>query len=535
MSEERGGVANPNDAGDGPTVAKRQPSGPFGKRRLALVGAAVCVALAGVVWELAPHSARPHATATPTLTVRGALTGGGSCVGLGAHPTPPYANIQVTRDAALAHSEPDIAEDPANPLHLVGGSKYFTDLAHYRFQIGFDASFDGGCSWTDGGVLPGFPGAYLVSDPSFAFGPDGTIYAGVLYDATDPASGDSTDSGIAVFASHDGGRSFDAPTRVLDDPGSAIFNDKPWIAVDQTRGPHRGTVYVVWSYDTGGFCGDGNYCSQALAFSRSTDGGKTFSSVRDVEGQASFCTNPATGRPAGSLRCDGVLGAIPVVEPNGALVVAFAYENLMDSAQPTRLLIVSSPDGGATWSAPVLVTSLRDTFGVIPPANFRTVTLPALAADPTMGQLYLTWAERRGAEDDIFLATSTDTGATWSAPLKVNDDPQGTGATHVQPQIAVAPDGVVTVMFFDTRYDPRHDLVDLTIAQSLDHGRSPRPNQRVTTVSFDPATGAPTDEYGNRFLGDYQGLAVDNAFVHPLWNDTRTGSQQLFTAAVPSG
>ena len=46
-----------------------------------------------------------------------------------------------------------LAAEP-EPLHLVGGSKFFTDPAHYRFKIGFFASFDGGCTWSDGGVLP---------------------------------------------------------------------------------------------------------------------------------------------------------------------------------------------------------------------------------------------------------------------------------------------------------------------------------------------------------------------------------------------
>lgn len=44
---------------------------------------------------------------------------------------------------------------------------------------------------------------------------------------------------------------------------------------------------------------------------------------------------------------------------------------------------------------------------------------------------------------------------------------------------------------------------------------------------------APLDEYGQQFIGDYQGLAADNYFAHPFWNDTRTGSQEIFTAAVP--
>lgn len=72
------------------------------------------------------------------------------------------------------------------------------------------------------------------------------------------------------------------------------------------------------------------------------------------------------------------------------------------------------------------------------------------------------------------------------------------------------------------------------LAQSTDRGISFLPNVRVTTRSWNPAVGAPTDEFGQQFIGDYQGLAADDTFVHPFWNDTRTGAQQIFTAAVPS-
>jgi hypothetical protein len=58
--------------------------------------------------------------------------------------------------------------------------------------------------------------------------------------------------------------------------------------------------------------------------------------------------------------------------------------------------------------------------------------------------------------------------------------------------------------------------------------------QFVTTQSWNPAVDAPVDGYGSQFIGDYQGLAVDNRFVHPFWNDTRTGAQEIFTTAVPS-
>ncbi len=140
-------------------------------------------------------------TPTPTHVPFYTLLGGGSCVQRNNHLQPPYANIQVSHDTYRAHSEPMLVEDPHNPLHLVGGFKFFTDRAHYRFQIGTYASFDGGCTWRDGGVLPGFAKNVTTSDISFAFGTHNQVYAAVL-----TTSGKV--SGISVSTSTDGGKTF---------------------------------------------------------------------------------------------------------------------------------------------------------------------------------------------------------------------------------------------------------------------------------------------------------------------------------------
>ncbi len=181
---------------------------------------------------------QPAPTPTPPYT----LAGGGSCVRLGKHAQPPFVNVRVSHDSYLAHSEPMLVENPVNPLNLVGGSKFFTNPAKYQFQIGYYASFDGGCTWTDGGVLPGFQQRYtLTSDISFAFGPRNSVYAAVLFEAAHGMSG------IAVSASGDGGHTFGNPVNVFESQENKVFNDKPWIAVDRTNGPDRGAVYVVWS------------------------------------------------------------------------------------------------------------------------------------------------------------------------------------------------------------------------------------------------------------------------------------------------
>ena len=444
-------------------------------------------------------------------------------------PSSTATNIRVSNDAYKAHSEPMLAINPANPLNLVGASKFFTDPARYRFQIGTYTSFDGGCAWTDNGVLPGFAPSETTSDVTIAFGPENRVYVAVLY--TDNAR----DSGVAVSTSTDGGKTFGQPVHVFDDPTGRVFSDKPWITVDMSSGPYRGSVYVVWSYDFGGSCGFENACKQGLGFARSTDGGATFSAARQVEGEASFCTNPAPGRSPDDRTCDAALGAVPAVLPDGTLAVAFDYMDVTSSGKiPTRLAVITSPDGGATWTSPVLIATISDILGVFPPDRYRNVSLLAFAADPARGRLYVTWADKRTGDSDILFAASSDQGRTWSAPARVNDDATRDGANQFQPQLAVAPNGVVTVSFFDTRRDSHHHMIDVYLAQSVDGGASFLPNVRVTSQSWDPAVDAPVDGSGLQFIGDYQGLAVSNQFALPFWNDTRTGSQEIFTALVPS-
>jgi hypothetical protein len=504
---------------------------------LALVALTVGLVAGHSALPFFQSAATPHAGSIPVVSPAADFShaGGGACIRLGRHPSAPFQNVPVTDDTFLAHSEPDIAENSANPLDLVGGSKYFTDPKHYVFQIGYDYSVDGGCSWHDGGLLPGFAQKGLVSDVSFAFGPNNRVYVSVLFTGRN-----SAESGIAVLTSTDGGQTFGRPTIVFDDPTGRTFSDKPWIAVDTAKGPYHGNVYEFWSYDHGAECGQDNSCFQELAFSRSVDGGKTFSPVRLVEGHNAICTNAVPGRPAGSTLCDSVLGATPAVEADGTLAVAYAYMDVLAGAPnhqniPTKMLVQTSSDGGQTWTAPVLAATIHDTPFQLRPDRFRNFSLPAFATDPAAsGWLYLAWADEQQNQANIMLASSGDSGQTWSTPVQVNDDPVGDGANHAQPALAVAPDGVVSVSFFDTRNDPTHHLLDVYLAQSTSHGMTFLPNVRVTTQSIDPSLGTPLDGSGTPFFGDYQGLAADNLFVHLLWNDTRTGVQQLVTAAIPS-
>ncbi len=135
---------------------------------------------------------------------------------------------------------------------------------------------------------------------------------------------------------------------------------------------------------------------------------------------------------------------------------------------------------------------------------------------------------------DIFVARSTDGGATWSAPLRVNDDPAGVANDQFNQWLAVDPsDGSVNLSWNDTRNDPAHLSTDIFYARSTDGGLSFTKNTQVTT--------APTNEtccgadLGNQY-GDYEGIAAMDGSIHPIWTDRRTAvtslDEEIFTATI---
>lgn len=443
-------------------------------------------------------------------------------------PVVQFSNVRVSSDTYKAHSEPAIAENPANLNNLVAGSKFFTDPAKYLFKIGTFYSEDGGRTWHDTGVLPGFDAYNRVSDISLAFSPNGSlVYACVL------ADNDVTGhSGIFVSRSRDGGQTWSLPTAVFLDTTGNTFSDKPWIAVDATKQATRGTVYVVWNLDSGTdkdkhdpgaylFPQQSTATPHAgMVVSRSIDYGHSYSP-------------PLLLTPFDTQNF--AIGAIPAVAPDGTLAIAYLRYGETAHKTFTHMDLVVSHDRGLTFSAERAAVSHVD--GVpnhLPGSSFRNLSLPAFAVSPLDGTMMLAWADMRYGDADVLAVHSTDGGRTWSAPVRVNHDAKHDGKDQFQPELAAAPNGTFTCSWFDRRYDPAGRLIDVAVAQSINDGRTFGPNVRVTRHSWNPAIDAPLPEgkLTDTFIGDYQALAVDNQAVHPLWNDTQNGATQEIRTAV---
>jgi hypothetical protein len=181
------------------------------------------------------------------------------------------------------------------------------------------------------------------------------------------------------------------------------------------------------------------------------------------------------------------LGISPGVGPAGEVYAAWSSLGIEFSR---------SLDGGRSWLDPA-ATIARPVF----PSGFlfelngglRFFDFPVLAVDrsagPHRGRIYVVWNHfRHGTSLDISLSYSDDHGDTWSAPIRVNDDAIGNGADQWFPWVVVDESGHVHVVFLDRRNDPDNFLYSLYLATSTDGGAAFGPNVRVS----DTLTG-PTD------------------------------------------
>src|SRR4030095_16850229 len=128
-----------------------------------------------------------------------------------------------------------------------------------------------------------------------------------------------------------------------------------------------------------------------------------------------------------------------------------------------------------------------------------------------------------GNHSDTLFRKSTDSGVTWSAPVKVNSDPDGANKDQYCPWMSVLPNGQIWVGWNDRRDDANNFLSKWYQAHSNDEGATwldingAPGNDVVADVQTQPST----------FIGDYHGLGAGGngaGNVLGMWFDSRNSS-----------
>ena len=230
-----------------------------------------------------------------------------------------------------------------------------------------------------------------------------------------------------------------------------------------------------------------------------------------------------------------------------------AWEEIADLRR--QIAIRKSMDNGVTFGEIVKVDDVTPVGeGFLLQGAFRSpLDFPSLAVDQsggedTHGNVYIAWHDARNlvVQDaitgrygfaDVLLSRSTDGGTTWSAPVRVNDNPEpllsGLGTDQYQPGVAVDNTGTVGVCFYDRREDANNFLIDRFCAFSTTAGAS-WTNTKMTTKNF---AAVPGQDFLVNFvyMGDYDSLATDFTQVNSgfigAWGDNSLGNPDVKASA----
>jgi hypothetical protein len=414
----------------------------------------------------------------------------------------------ITPTTTFPEAEEHIAVDPSNNANLIAAiSDFSNDKSFNNTKYAF--STNNGSSWRERFVPTDPVSGLLVtgdgllwsvnSDPVVANDRIGNVYLSELYfNVKGNANGlyvnvaTRSPSGRVIFTA-----SQTYAVEVNPSPTTNIFEDKPWIAVDNSKSKFQGNVYVSWAH----FFGN----SDTIFFSKSIDHGVTWSKPIQISRQN---------------QNGAVQGSQVAVGRNGDVYVVYEvfYTNKL-----RRHFLAKSTDGGQTFTASVAITPYFNeaTFK----STYRKNSFAALAVSPVNDFVYVVYSDKPGGgvgTEIEFIRSTAPGGTNFTPPVIINDESAG---QQFFPAVAVDGSGVIHVSWFDTRNSPLDtSLYDIYATYSKDNGDTFSPNARVTANTVDAGTA--------KFIGDYMGIAAANGFAHPVWTSGGFNNGLLQTATL---
>jgi hypothetical protein len=455
-------------------------------------------------------------------------------------------------------NETTVAISPANPgIIAVGANDYRMVPVTADGWLGFYVSNNGGGTWFNT-MVPGFPsdtsqaglaspllGLDASGDPVVRFDDSGDLFvAGIAFNRNFDQPDHNNDT-VVYVAKYDytpgsaGGTS--TPNSAANPPNftyafttivdrgaigfaiplgqpfgfAGVLDDKNWMAIDNfPDSPCYGNVYYTYTK----FAALGS--EFPIVFSRSTDGGASFSEPQPVSQKGKDGTHSTQGSNI-------------AVSPDGTVHVV--YRTFPTSSDPTfKVQVVRSNDCGQHFGKAVTAALFNPMPRQAAGLTFRTPTETWIAADDTNSNIvYVAYMAMAGnpSNADIFVARSTNGGTTWGAPAKVNDDT--TSKHQFWPAITVS-NGDLHVVWYDFRDSPNpgdpsmtNDVLNVYYASSNTTGVAYPAfshNALVTDVGHQPNClmfGGGT----SGFHGDYIDVAAYfdgvNHKVFTAWTDNR--------------
>lgn len=424
----------------------------------------------------------------PTATV----LGGDAPVNLGAG----------NRSDIRSHNSPTLVRNPTRAANVVISNRVDTP----QFACILHVSFDGGAKWTETPIpLPSGEQPKCFA-PDAAFAPDGTLYLSFV---TLKGRGNIPNA-VWTANSTDGGRTLSEPVRAA---GRLRFQVR--LAVDPVNSRR---IHLTWVK------------ADDVGFLKFTHTGNPIQSIRSDDGGATW-QRPVRVSSAAHARA---VAPTPAVGSEGELYVLYLDlgEDRLDYEGGHRgrggapyqgrfqLVLARSRDQGETWAESVVDRRIK------PIARFVVLfpPYPSLAIDRRGGRVYAAFHDARLGDPDVSVWSLPPGSNQWKGPRRVNDTPKRDRTWQYLPQLAVAPDGRLDVVYYDRRADRENVMNHVSLQSSFDAGDSFISSTRLSSRPFDSGIGF-GGKNGLPDLGSRLAIVSDKRRALAVWADTRAGTR----------
>jgi Carboxypeptidase regulatory-like domain len=418
------------------------------------------------------------------------------------------ANTRVSGLQSAARSESDIRINYFDSQKVLSASNNISASG----RQGVYYSTDAGAVWSQT-TLPLTTGDSFHSDPTVDWTNDGRGWSSTL-------GINSAGSVLKLrnYVSADNGATWTLDATVS---GSQTAVDKQMVWVDHSASsPYFGQMYAIWHNNNPAF------------MNRRTAGSSGTWLAAPIQVSGAESTGTCIGGDVKTNSAGDVFGFWPTTTNR-------------------KIMVVKSTNGGASFGTPVQVTTTFDGYDTgIPAMNSRRALIYVSGGafkTATKNLVYASWTDLSGdagctaaanepgsnvastCKMRVWFARSTDGGATWSAPSKINN--QSSNNDQFSQWMAVdETTGKIGIIYYDTVGDAGRKKTDIWYQSSVDDGATWSAAEKVTTAMTDETiSGA---DSGNQY-GDYNSLSGFAGTFFPVWTDRRNASkEEVWTAKI---
>ena len=398
---------------------------------------------------------------------------------------------------AVFEGEPYMAVDPHNADHIVVAWMGYVAFSHTTIKV--KTSFDGGTTWSAPVLLPHYSATYESADISMAFGPAGDLYASYIDSRKTPDSG-----AVYVVRSTDGGLTWGTPAPAITvfSDGSKEPIDRPWLTVsNNTTGAD--TLYITTKPPSWISLPNRPY------FVRSWDHGVTWSAFRYID---------STGYLVGNVIKAPM--AAPAVDSAGNFHCIYPTYLPSESINPRYILASHTGANSFNYHTAYTVIGAGGT-DTLAKAGARMI------CDPTNNQHYALFVIGNLLGDlDVYYLQTFDAGATWTSPVRVNDDATANGKMQDLVWSNFDEHGNIIAAWRDRRNAPGTGYSqpsEIWGAVRWHDSAGFSPNFRIsdTIVAYDSV-------YLSGNGNDFMNVAMANDTMSAVWGDVRTGALNIW-------